>query len=109
MKHTFKSIIALLLCLVMLSTTVLTSCDSGDSNIGGTNPPAQSTPTDNSGESNKTEESQPSTNGGGTENTTVLATGVTLNKTTLSLDKGDTEALIATIAPDNTTDKTSTR
>ncbi len=36
----------------------------------------------------------------------IAATAVTLNETTLSLSKGDTAALTATVAPENTTDKT---
>ena len=36
---------------------------------------------------------------------TVAVTGVTLNHNTLSLDKGDKEALVATIAPENATNK----
>ena len=36
---------------------------------------------------------------------TVAATGVTLNKQTLSLTEGDTETLTATVAPDNATNK----
>jgi uncharacterized protein YjdB len=35
----------------------------------------------------------------------VAVTGVTLNKSTLALDVGDTETLTATVAPDNATDK----
>ena len=38
--------------------------------------------------------------------TTVGVTGVTLNKTTLSLVKDAKETLVATVAPENTTDKT---
>ena len=36
---------------------------------------------------------------------TVAVTGVTLNKTTLSLEKGASETLTATVAPDNATNK----
>lgn len=38
----------------------------------------------------------------------VLVTGVTLSKTTLSLEVGDNETLTATVAPNNATDKTVT-
>ncbi len=37
---------------------------------------------------------------------TIAVTGVTLDKTTLSLTEGETATLTATIAPDNATDKT---
>lgn len=123
MRHSLKSIIALLLCVVMLSTTILTSCDSGDSSGGGNQGTSQSTPSDNTGDNssqNKPLDSKPdddgdsddnnqtNNNGGGNENTTVLATGVTLNKNTLALMKGSSETLTATVAPADTTDKTLT-
>lgn len=38
----------------------------------------------------------------------IIATGITLNKTTLSLAAGATETLIATVAPENATNKTVT-
>ena len=93
MKKSFKSIVSLLLCLIMLSTTVLTSCDSVGSGNG-----------DNASTTVTTKPSESK----GPENTTIFASGVTLDKTTLSLIKGESETLIATIAPDNTTDKTLT-
>ena len=39
---------------------------------------------------------------------TIAVTGVTLNKALLSLEVGDNETLIATVAPSNATDKTVT-
>ena len=123
MKHSFRSVIAILLCIVMLSTTVLTSCDSGDSGGGGDQGTSQSTPSNNTGDNssqNKPSDSksdddgdsddnnQTNNNGGGNEDTTVLATGVTLNKTTLSLIKGGSETLTAIVAPADATDKTLT-
>ena len=39
---------------------------------------------------------------------TVEVTSVTLDKSTLSLAKGDTEILVATVTPDDATDKTIT-
>ena len=105
MKHSFRSVIAILLCIVMLSTTVLTSCDNGDSGGGGSNQePTQSTPSDNGGNSNE----DTSDNGGSEqkpEDKPIVATDVSLNKNTLSLIKGSSETLTATIAPDDTTDK----
>ena len=116
-----KKIVALLLCFVMLSSVVLTSCDSGDSDGGGSQDTSQNTSSndtsgDNSsqdkpsdskpnddGDSN--DDNQTNNNGGGNEQTTVLAAGVTLNKTTLSLIKGSSETLAATVAPADTTDK----
>ena len=122
MRHSLKSIIALLLCVVMLSSTILTSCDSGDSSGGGNQGTSQSTPSDNTGDNssqNKPSDSksddgdsndnnQTNNNGGDNEDTTILATGVTLNKTTLSLIKGGSETLTATVAPVDTTDKSLT-
>lgn len=46
--------------------------------------------------------------GGGGDNPpveTVSVTGVTLNKTEVTLDKGGTESLVATVAPENATNK----
>lgn len=109
MKYSFKSIVALLLCIVMLGTTVLTSCDSGESSGG--KDTSQSTTTDNGNENDegKTEDGDDTDNGDKTpEDTTVVASGVTLNKSTLALLKGGSEILTATITPDNTTDKTLT-
>ena len=130
MKNSLNKIIALLLCFVMLSSIVLTSCDSGDSDGGGSQDTSQSTSSDdNSGDNSsqdkpsgneETTESKPedsgdpdddnqsNNNGGGNEQTTVLATGVTLNKTMLSLVKGSSETLTATVDPADTTDKTLT-
>ena len=110
MKHSFRSVIAILLCIVMLSTTVLTSCDNGDSGGGGSNQePTQSTPSDNGGESSNNGNS--GNNGGNEqkpEDKPIVATGVTLNKNTLSLINGSSETLTATIASDDTTDKSLT-
>jgi hypothetical protein len=44
-------------------------------------------------------------NNNGNNKTDVPVTGVTLDKTTLSLNVGDTETLTATVAPDNATNK----
>lgn len=44
-----KKLVALLLCFVMLSSVVLTSCDSGDSGGGGNQETSQNTPSDTSG------------------------------------------------------------
>ena len=128
MKRTCKSVVALFLCLAMLVLPVLTSCDRGGDS-GGTNlenTPEQSTPVGNGGGSNSVPDSGSSTpdngnsnpdtdpttpengNSGGSESSPVLATGVTLNKTTLSLVKGSSETLTATVAPDDTTDTTLT-
>ncbi len=121
MKHSLKSIIALILCVVMLSTTILTSCNSGDSGGGNNYDTSQSTPSNDSSGDNSSQDkpsenegttdnnqSNNNNNGGGNEQTTVLATGVTLNKTTLSLIKGGSETLTATVAPTDTTDKSLT-
>ena len=43
--------------------------------------------------------------GGGGGETTVKATGVSLNKSALTLNKGATETLVATVAPENATNK----
>ena len=34
MKHSFKSVIAILLCVFMIMPMLLTSCDGDDSNVG---------------------------------------------------------------------------
>ncbi len=44
-------------------------------------------------------------NNGPTEPTTVAVTGVTLNKTSLSMVEGNSETLTATVSPDNATNK----
>ena len=89
MKHLLKKIIALLLCLVMLSIVVLTSCDSGND-----------TPADTSDKPTESTE----TKGGETTN----ATGISLNATTLTLTVGGTSTLTATVAPFDATDKSIT-
>ena len=70
MKHTFQTTISLLLCLVMLSTSMLTGCDGGESKAGGTST-AQNTTQSNNQSNNKTDdkENTPNADNGGSENT----------------------------------------
>ena len=56
---------------------------------------------DNSSSSGSQQPSDP----GQTEPTTVKVTGVTLNKTEVTLKVGETDTLIATVAPENATNK----
>ena len=130
MKYSWKSTIALLLCVIMLATMVLTSCDKED-HEDGENDQNQSENTDNvndtdDGDDNTDNEGGNTDNEGGNtdneggntdnegnedqnpEDTPIVATGVSLNKNTLSLIKGGSETLTATVAPDDTTDKTLT-
>ena len=100
MRRSFKSVIAILLCIVMLSSVVLTSCDMGDSggNADGKEP-SQDTPADNEGNPDDGGK-EPSP-----EDTTVLATDVSLDKTSIQINVGETSTLVATVAPADTTDK----
>lgn len=53
------------------------------------------------------EQPTPEQPGGGTStNTPVAVSGISLSQTTITLDKGKTAALTATVAPENATDKT---
>ena len=72
----------------------LSACGGSTNNSAGTN---------NSGNTNS------GSNGGGNEQSSnVAVTGVSLNKTVLSLEVGDSETLIATVSPSNATNKTVT-
>jgi uncharacterized protein YjdB len=56
-------------------------------------------------------EEQPGGNNGGNDNvpvtpSTIAVTGVSLNKSSLSLEEGGSETLVATVTPDNATNKT---
>ena len=99
MKHPFKSIVSLLLCVIMLATTVLTSCkrDNAGSDVG-----------DVGGNSTTVSTTLSTTQSKEPEKVPVLAESVTLDKTTLSLLKGESAALTATVAPNDTDDKTLT-
>lgn len=114
MKYSFKSIVALLLCIVMLGTSVLTSCDSGESS-GGEKDTSQSTTNNGNGNDESNTDDGNSTDNGDNnsgeetpEDTTVVATGVSLDKTSIQINEGETNTLVATIAPTDTTDKTLT-
>ena len=76
MKHSFKSILAILLCLIVCTALVFVGCDGDDTG-----------------------------NDGGAS---VAASAVTLNKSVLSLVEGESETLVATIEPADTTDKSLT-
>ena len=70
MKHTFKTTISLLLCLIMLATTVLTSCASGDSETeNGDNTTQTTTPSGTKPSKDKNEENNtPEDDNGGSGN-----------------------------------------
>ena len=77
------------------TTTIEITTTTPGTSDSGTSAPGTSAPgTSDSGSS----EPEPST--------PVLATGVTLNKSETTINKGETETLTATVAPADTTDKT---
>lgn len=69
--------------------------------------PEQPTPEQPTPEQPAPEQPAPEQPGGGTStNTPVAVSGISLSQTTITLDKGKTAALTATVAPENATDKT---
>ncbi|MEH2944785.1 Ig-like domain-containing protein [Lachnospiraceae bacterium KK002] len=69
--------------------------------------PEQPTPEQPTPEQPTPEQPTPEQPGGGTStNTPVAVSGISLSQTTITLDKGKTAALTATVAPENATDKT---
>ncbi len=69
--------------------------------------PEQPAPEQPAPEQPTPEQPAPEQPGGGTStNTPVAVSGISLSQTTITLDKGKTAALTATVAPENATDKT---
>lgn len=69
--------------------------------------PEQPAPEQPAPEQPAPEQPTPEQPGGGTStNTPVAVSGISLSQTTITLDKGKTAALTATVAPENATDKT---
>ncbi len=129
-----KKILAMLLCLVTALGCAFgfTACGGGGDNTGdggnGGNKTEQTTPTekpeegdkkpeqtekpgnnDDKTEDNKTPEGDKKPDGSDddkTDDDTTPVVTVTINKLTLTLNAGDTEILIATVTPDNATNKT---
>jgi len=108
----------------MLATVVLISCDSGDGNSGtdsgtsdgGTTDSGTSDGGSNNGGTSGGGSNNGGTSGGGSNNggtsggetQAVAAESVSLDKTALTLGKGKSETLVATITPENTTNKSLT-
>ena len=122
MKYSFKSTIALLLCIVMISSAVLTSCGGGKKPAADTDRPSSSQNADNKTDDNSSvDEDIPSssqnadnktddnkTDDNSSVDTGLPATGVVLSKTSATVNLGDSLTLLATVTPDNATDKTLT-
>ena len=83
----------------MLLTAVLTSCNTGGSNADKENDTTQGAPSDTSSDTDTSD---------GENTPTVPVSGVTLNKRSLILVKMGSEKLTATVASNDTTDKTLT-
>lgn len=94
MKYSLRSVLSLLLCTVMLLTTVLTSCTDG-SDVGGDTADTVESRQNGDEESQQKQEA-------------VSADGVTLNKAELSLFQGESDKLVAAVLPDDATDKSVT-
>ena len=86
MKLSFRSTIAILLCVVMITGVVLTGCDEG-----------KTTPSDASESPTESTEIK--------EPKEIAATDIALNVSTLSLTVGNTSTLTATVSPADATDK----
>ncbi|MCM1437680.1 MAG: Ig domain-containing protein [Roseburia sp.] len=84
----FLSVLMALICVICCAFSLVACGDSGN--------------TDNNSNNNG------NNNNGGNQTQTVAVTGVTLNKSTLTLDIGDSETLTATVKPDNATNRTVT-
>ena len=87
-------VIAMLLCLVMLSGVILTSCNKGSD-----------TPAETSGKATVTDAAfKPEE----TRTPEIAAETVSFDQTAVTMTVGDTVALVATVLPSNTTDKSIT-
>ena len=115
MKYSFKSTIALLLCIVIISSAVLTSCGGGKKPAADTDRPSSSQNADAENDDNSSvDEDIPSssqnadnkTDDNSSVDTGLPATGVVLSKTSATVNLGDSLTLLATVTPDNATDKT---
>ena len=87
-------VIAMLLCLIMLSGVILTSCNKGSD-----------TPAETSGKATVTDAAfKPEE----TRTPEIAAETVSFDQTAVTMTVGDTVALVATVLPSNTTDKSIT-
>ena len=85
-------VIAMLLCLVMLSGVILTSCNKGSDSPVGTS--GKATDAESKPEETQTPE--------------IAAETVSFDQTAVTMTVGDTVVLVATVLPSNTTDKSIT-
>ena len=129
MKHLFKSVIAIFLCIMIVFTMLLTSCNNTDTDSEKNKNKEEQTQaedaskkesddkesSDNNGSENSNGNNGESTDKGnseggssGNESITVLPTVITLDKSDLSMVKGDNVTLTVLFSPSNVTDKTIT-
>ena len=136
MKHSFRSVTALFLCIMIVFTMLLTSCNSKDPDSENKKEQTQAEDTskkesddkessdnngsensnggNNNGESTDKGNSESGNSGNvdngnsGNESITVLPTVITLDKSDLSMVKGDNVTLTVLFSPSNVTDKTIT-
>ena len=85
-------VIAMLLCLIMLSGVILTSCNKGSDTPVGTS--GKATDVESKPEETRTPE--------------IAAETISFDQTAVTMTVGDTVALVATVLPSNTTDKSIT-
>ncbi len=139
MKHSFRSVTALFLCIMIVFSMLLTSCNSKDNDSGNSENKEEQTQAEDaskkesddkeSSDNNGSENSNGGNNNGestdkgnsesgnsgnvdngnsGNESTTVVAVEITLDKSDLSMVKGDNVTLTVLFSPSNVTDKTIT-